>query len=151
MMIPQCIIWILCCSLRIQEAGYLLTRPPEHIGRYKMVRHKKESRAENGCVHCTCIYHDSFCTVLLCLIYTQSPPMYISWNRWWRLKNIWTYFEESFLLSDMSASWAGGVDGYKMVYTVPKQWPTMSSASLWNRFTPISLWIFCMIRTRKST
>uniref|UniRef100_K1PRS0 Inversin n=1 Tax=Magallana gigas TaxID=29159 RepID=K1PRS0_MAGGI len=35
-------------SARIQEAGYLLTRPPEHIGRYKMVRHKKESRSENG-------------------------------------------------------------------------------------------------------
>lgn len=97
------------------------------------------------------LFYHSFCAVLLCLIYTQSPPMYISWNRWYRLKNIWTYFEESFLLSDMSASWAGGVDGYKMVYTVPKQWPTMSSVSLWNRFTPISLWIFCMIRTRKST
>ncbi|XP_071101720.1 beta-1,4-galactosyltransferase 3-like isoform X1 [Haliotis cracherodii] len=35
-------------SARIQESGLLLTRPPEHIGRFKMVRHHKASRAENG-------------------------------------------------------------------------------------------------------
>lgn len=90
-----------------------------------MVRHKKESRAENGCVHCTCIYHDSFCTVLLCLINTLSLPMYMLVNSFleliMKIEEYMTYFEESFLLSDMSASWAGGVDGYKMVYTVPKQ------------------------------
>ncbi|KAK3082960.1 hypothetical protein FSP39_010088, partial [Pinctada imbricata] len=35
-------------SARAMESGLLLTRPPEHIGRVKMVRHKKESRAEEG-------------------------------------------------------------------------------------------------------
>ena len=35
-------------SARIQESGLLLTRPPPYIGRYKMVRHKKETRSEHG-------------------------------------------------------------------------------------------------------
>lgn len=35
-------------SARIQESGLLLTRPPAHIGRYKMVRHTKETRSEHG-------------------------------------------------------------------------------------------------------
>ncbi|XP_064598049.1 beta-1,4-galactosyltransferase 3-like [Liolophura sinensis] len=35
-------------SARTQEKGLLLTRPPEHIGRFKMVRHTKASRAEHG-------------------------------------------------------------------------------------------------------
>lgn len=34
--------------LRTRDAGLLLTRPPEYIGRYKMVRHIKDSRAEHG-------------------------------------------------------------------------------------------------------
>lgn len=35
-------------SARTRDAGLLLTRPPEYIGRYKMVRHIKDSRAEHG-------------------------------------------------------------------------------------------------------
>ena len=35
---------------RILESGLLLTRPPEHIGRYKMVRHKKQTRSDHGWV-----------------------------------------------------------------------------------------------------
>ncbi|KAK6960897.1 Beta-1 4-galactosyltransferase 3 [Biomphalaria glabrata] len=35
-------------SARIQESGLLLTRPPPHIGRFKMVRHTKEMRSEHG-------------------------------------------------------------------------------------------------------
>lgn len=35
-------------SARILESGLLLTRPPEHIGRYKMARHTKQTRAEDG-------------------------------------------------------------------------------------------------------
>ncbi|XP_014773202.1 beta-1,4-galactosyltransferase 3 isoform X1 [Octopus bimaculoides] len=35
-------------SARTKSAGLLLTRPPEYIGRYKMVRHVKDSRAEHG-------------------------------------------------------------------------------------------------------
>ncbi|GAB1603081.1 beta-1,4-galactosyltransferase 3 isoform X1 [Argonauta hians] len=35
-------------SARTNNAGLLLTRPPEYIGRYKMVRHVKDSRAEHG-------------------------------------------------------------------------------------------------------
>lgn len=35
-------------SARLQSAGIFLTRPPEYIGRFKMVRHKKETRAEHG-------------------------------------------------------------------------------------------------------
>ncbi|XP_076459956.1 beta-1,4-galactosyltransferase 4-like isoform X2 [Babylonia areolata] len=35
-------------SARILESGLLLTRPPEHIGRYKMVRHKKQTRSDHG-------------------------------------------------------------------------------------------------------
>ncbi|XP_033761962.1 beta-1,4-galactosyltransferase 3-like [Pecten maximus] len=35
-------------SARTQEAGLLITRPPEHIGMFKMVRHVKETRSENG-------------------------------------------------------------------------------------------------------
>ncbi|XP_005097538.1 beta-1,4-galactosyltransferase 1 [Aplysia californica] len=35
-------------SARIQESGLLLTRPPPHIGRFKMVRHAKETRSEHG-------------------------------------------------------------------------------------------------------
>ncbi|KAJ8320424.1 hypothetical protein KUTeg_002011 [Tegillarca granosa] len=31
-----------------QAAGLLLTRPPEHIGRFKMIRHTKASRSDNG-------------------------------------------------------------------------------------------------------
>ncbi|ESO84536.1 hypothetical protein LOTGIDRAFT_132073, partial [Lottia gigantea] len=37
-------------SARIQESGLLITRPPEHIGRFKMVRHAKLSRSEHGLV-----------------------------------------------------------------------------------------------------
>ena len=33
---------------RTMAAGLKLTRPPIHIGRYKMVRHHKQWRAENG-------------------------------------------------------------------------------------------------------
>ncbi|XP_071148075.1 beta-1,4-galactosyltransferase 3-like [Mytilus edulis] len=35
-------------SARLQSSGILLTRPPEYIGRFKMVRHKKETRSEHG-------------------------------------------------------------------------------------------------------
>lgn len=35
-------------SARIMESGLLLTRPPEHIGRYKMVRHQKQTRSDHG-------------------------------------------------------------------------------------------------------
>ncbi|BFZ15665.1 hypothetical protein BsWGS_18704 [Bradybaena similaris] len=35
-------------SARIQESGLLLTRPPAHIGRFKMVRHIKQTRSEHG-------------------------------------------------------------------------------------------------------
>ncbi|KAK3761737.1 hypothetical protein RRG08_010354 [Elysia crispata] len=35
-------------SARIMEAGLLLTRPPPHIGRFKMVRHTKATRSESG-------------------------------------------------------------------------------------------------------
>lgn len=35
-------------SARILESGLLLTRPPEHIGRYKMVRHTKQTRSDDG-------------------------------------------------------------------------------------------------------
>lgn len=35
-------------SARAQAAGLLLTRPPEHIGRFKMIRHTKASRSDNG-------------------------------------------------------------------------------------------------------
>ncbi|KAK6165277.1 hypothetical protein SNE40_022231 [Patella caerulea] len=35
-------------SARIQETGLLITRPPESIGRFKMVRHAKLSRGENS-------------------------------------------------------------------------------------------------------
>ncbi|KAK7490885.1 hypothetical protein BaRGS_00017941 [Batillaria attramentaria] len=35
-------------SARILESGLLLTRPPEHIGRYKMVRHVKQTRSDHG-------------------------------------------------------------------------------------------------------
>ncbi|KAL5005739.1 hypothetical protein ScPMuIL_016897 [Solemya velum] len=35
-------------SARTQEKNLLLTRPPEYIGRFKMVRHKKESRNAHG-------------------------------------------------------------------------------------------------------
>ena len=33
---------------RTIETGLLLTRPPQYIGRYKMVRHPKQWRADNG-------------------------------------------------------------------------------------------------------
>ncbi|KAK7490882.1 hypothetical protein BaRGS_00017938 [Batillaria attramentaria] len=35
-------------SARILESGLLLTRPPEYIGRYKMVRHTKQTRSDDG-------------------------------------------------------------------------------------------------------
>lgn len=35
-------------SARTMSAGLKLSRPPEYIGRYKMIRHKKASRYENG-------------------------------------------------------------------------------------------------------
>ncbi|XP_021351790.1 beta-1,4-galactosyltransferase 3-like isoform X2 [Mizuhopecten yessoensis] len=35
-------------SARTREAGMLITRPPEHIGMFKAVRHVKEVRSENG-------------------------------------------------------------------------------------------------------
>ncbi|KAK2171809.1 hypothetical protein NP493_1025g01039 [Ridgeia piscesae] len=35
-------------SARTIETGLLLTRPPQYIGRYKMVRHPKQWRADNG-------------------------------------------------------------------------------------------------------
>ena len=39
---------------RILESGLLLSRPPEHIGRYKMLRHKKQTRSDSGLVVCLC-------------------------------------------------------------------------------------------------
>lgn len=35
-------------SARTLTLGLKISRPPEHIGRYKMIRHKKESRSDNG-------------------------------------------------------------------------------------------------------
>jgi hypothetical protein len=32
---------------RIRNSSYRLNRPPNHIGRYKMVRHEKRERAVN--------------------------------------------------------------------------------------------------------
>lgn len=32
---------------RIRNSSYNLSRPPNHIGRYKMVRHEKRERAVN--------------------------------------------------------------------------------------------------------
>ncbi len=32
---------------RIRNSSYRLSRPPNHIGRYKMIRHEKRERAVN--------------------------------------------------------------------------------------------------------
>ena len=32
---------------RIKNSSYRLSRPPNHIGRYKMIRHEKRERAVN--------------------------------------------------------------------------------------------------------
>lgn len=34
-------------AFRLKHAGYRISRPPNNIGRYKMVRHKKEKPATN--------------------------------------------------------------------------------------------------------
>lgn len=34
-------------SMRILNSGYKITRPPNHIGRYKMIIHRKRQRALN--------------------------------------------------------------------------------------------------------
>jgi hypothetical protein len=36
-----------CIFFRIRNSSYRLSRPPNHIGRYKMIRHEKRERAVN--------------------------------------------------------------------------------------------------------
>ena len=40
---------ILClvCSIRLRHAGYRISRPPNTIGRYRMIRHEKQAPALN--------------------------------------------------------------------------------------------------------
>jgi len=40
-------IFIVIGFFRIRNSSYRLSRPPNHIGRYKMVRHEKRERAVN--------------------------------------------------------------------------------------------------------
>ena len=38
-------------SYRTKEVGLLISRPPQNVGRFKMVRHQKTGKTGNGCIN----------------------------------------------------------------------------------------------------